>query len=424
MKKLLLITLFFLLIIPSVQAFWGYHNECVLKGDSWKCVRVKGYGVDECASDLDCNLFSISKIYRRTEDIYARIRNVYGQVKKTINVFGTEYIPNEQGRVYLQLLENQEPVNNALCLIDIFSPNLTQIFDDAAMTYLNGSEGLYYFDMKIPMEPGVYMLTAKCLYILDHTLNHAGDFRLTNGYVSGGSYEDTWEYDGASHSIDENLVDRLSATYYFYNVSVPYNISKLCIIWRGSWDDTGESVRIYLRNFETGSWDELPNRIYYYTTMVSNCVDNPTSYINDGEVRVRFWDTSLNWRGGTLSTDLLEVQAFYTRFGQIEIIRGGGEIHVRDIANQNVVEGMVSERLIHNHDYCLDNKTHVKELLIEKCFDSICYNTTQKIVEVCDYGCNVQIGECYPPPYKRLGIVIAIIAAIVIIVYLIRRFVW
>jgi len=374
---------------------------------------------------------------QKTDEKGHKYWECFTSLKKKIHVFGTEYFPLEDGRIYIQLLSKDQPVNNALCLIDLYYPDLTVWFDDAAMFYLNGSEGLYYFDVIIPDMPGVYMTTVKCFYIIDETYDYADNAVILHG-VETGSYMDTWKDDNQYHEVDEKLVAgggyALDFYYEFYNVSIPENYTGMTVYWIGRWDSPEEYVWFDVYDWCNDTWVELPNEASTNTPMVSNYIDvseyNVSCLVSDGTVRVRIHDT--NWDekevAGHFMTDYIDVQMHYASFGAIENIRGGGELHVRDTSIQTIllksVEDMITEKLIQNHDYCLDNKTHVKELLIEKCYFGECYNVTKRIVEVCDYGCNVQVGECYPPPYERLGIVIAIIAAIVIIVYLIRRFVW
>ena len=352
--------------------------------------------------------------------------------KKKIYVFGTEYVPFENGRIYIQLLSKDQPINNALCLIDLYYPDLTLWFDDAAMLYLNGSEGLYYFDIIIPDKVGVYMTTVKCFYIIDETYDYADNTVVIKGLESG-TFQDTWKDDNEYHDVREKQVGGYTLDFYyeFYNVSVPENYIGMTIYWIGRWNDPEEDVCMYIWDWCNSSWIKLKNCITTNTPMVSNYLD--TSIWNSsclvapsGTVRVKLNDTDPSEKSyfGNLMTDFIDVQMHYLSFGAIESIRGGGELHVSNPRIPSIISEMVEERLIHNHNYCINNTTLKKELLIEKCYFDECYNITRSEIIECKWGCNAEAGECYPPPYERMLVVIGIIALIIILVFLGRRFLW
>jgi len=469
------------------------------------------------------------------KDVKARVENVWKRVKKSIRFFGTEYQVNDTATIFLQLLENDQPVNHAECLLDLYYPDKTKMFEDVCMEYLEDSEGLYYFDMLTPNQTGIYMMNVKCLYLVNHTQDHADSFTLTSGSEVEGSYQNTWSEDGVFHSIRETSYfagDRLDFYYEFTDITLPDNATDMVIFWKGSWDATNEEVIISLWNWDSSSWDDLPNRIAYYTHMVSNTIEDFSPYIQGGKVRIRFRDTRGIVPSSTLRTDLLEVRLNYAIYGAIEIIRGGGELHVTNhlaeikeaiksvnetvkSTNQSLstmiitIEGNISDvhdtvenvkslLLAHNstvhiklnsihgdllsHNdtvidklyemqdnitsfydslaeslanvtnvtlnvsivledvpietwktflkmgtpplmpstryYCLDNTTLVKEVSFTFCEDKKCtdYNKTEYIK--CTYGCDPELNKCNPPPYMRLGIVIAVIVGMIIFTYI------
>lgn len=97
--------------------------------------------------------------------IDAKASQVLEKVKYSdmlMSFFGTEYTAGENATVWLQLLRNYQPVNNAVCFITIYQPNKTVLYDTSIMTFLNSSDGVYYFDLITPSITGIYIVTAKC----------------------------------------------------------------------------------------------------------------------------------------------------------------------------------------------------------------------------------------------------------------------
>jgi len=455
------------------------------------------------------------------------LEDVWKRVKKSIKFFGTEYQVNDTVTIFLQLLENDQPVNNAECLLDLYYPDKTKMFEDTCMEYLEGSEGLYYFELIAPNQTGIYMMNVKCLYLVNYTRDYADNFTLIEGDLIEGDYTDTWAEDRVYHTIQEVSPDDIDIIYEFYNVTLPDNATSMVIVWKGDWTDHEEEVYMYLWNWNTSNWDLLPNRIAWYTHMISNTIEDDyiKNYLQNETVRIRFTAPILTPTKSYLRTDLLELRLNYAIYGAIEIIRGGGELHVTshlvDIkdaiksANQSLstmiitIEGNISDvydavesvrnlLLIHNstvhiklnsihgdlllHNdtvidklyemqdnitsfydslaeslanvtnvtlnisivledvpietwktflkmgtpplmpsttyYCLDNTTLVKEISFTFCEDKKCtdYNKTEYIK--CNYGCDPELNKCNPPPYMRLGIVIAVIVGMIIFTYI------
>jgi len=255
-----------------------------------------------------------------------------------INVFGTEYSPGDEGRIFLQLLRDGEPVNNSLCLVDIYWPNKTVFIREAPMFYLEGSKGLYYFDFLAPEQEGIYMLTVQCFYIVEKTFDYADDVTITTGTHIWGSYQDTWQDDGRYYIVREAGLTSygIDVRFYFYNISVPENYTGMTIYWSGKWTSDEEELTVQAWDWCNDVWfDAFDNKVSIYTPTVSNflsvdkynvsCLVSPT-----GTVIVRFKDTNPTEKvkRGYFYTDYIDVQMNYLKMAQIEAIRGGGEIHV------------------------------------------------------------------------------------------------
>ena len=353
-----------------------------------------------------------------------------------IKIYGTDYYFYEDGKIFLQLLDKGQPINQAICLLDLFDPNKTKILDDALMPYLNDSDGLYYYEYKIPPVPGIYMLSAKCLYLVNYTRDYADDFTLTRGTVVEGTYEDTWNEDRVYHTVRESVYSVIPRRYIidiyyeFENVTLPDNATQMVILWKGEWTDTDNTLYMYLWNWDTSSWDLMPNRIAWYTNMISNTIENESisKYLRDGVVRVRFYRITTDQ--DELRTDLLEVQLHYAIYGSIEMMRGGGEVHVYDPSlialNKFQAEDFFFEKKIWNHDYCIDNTTLRKEIRIERCGiirgEEVCYNYTKYEDIICDFGCDPRNNRCNPRPFERIWVLVIFILLMILFIIISRKF--
>ncbi len=81
-----------------------------------------------------------------------------GVVPVTVIAVGaTEYTEGETARLTVQVKDaDGSPINNATSTITVFDPLGAKVVDDAAMTFLAGSNGLYRYNYTIPSTLGVY----------------------------------------------------------------------------------------------------------------------------------------------------------------------------------------------------------------------------------------------------------------------------
>ena len=118
-----------------------------------------------------CITFAYAQI--KPEPIDITNKDVKGDTEKILDVvtmpeiefFGTEYQVGDQGRVWLQILRNYQPVNNASCKLRVYYPNLTIMVNDSFMTRLQDSDAIYFYDVgTLPDVTGVYMTSATCTF--------------------------------------------------------------------------------------------------------------------------------------------------------------------------------------------------------------------------------------------------------------------
>lgn len=76
---------------------------------------------------------------------------------------GTEYFPNENGTVFVRLMDgNDRPINLATCNATVYYPNKTFFINNQPMTLLGS--GNYYRDFTLGNETGVYIVNFNCMF--------------------------------------------------------------------------------------------------------------------------------------------------------------------------------------------------------------------------------------------------------------------
>ena len=80
-----------------------------------------------------------------------------------VDLFGTDYSPNDNGTIFLQLLDDdRQAVSDvdATCYITSWYPDKSSYLNNVLMNYLE--DGLFYYDITIPSQLGVYMMSGSC----------------------------------------------------------------------------------------------------------------------------------------------------------------------------------------------------------------------------------------------------------------------
>jgi hypothetical protein len=118
-------------------------------------------------------------------------------------VHGTEYIPGDEGKMFLQFLDaNRAAVDDSECFLTLWYPNGTYFYNDTLMSHL--SEGIYYKNFMVPNVTGVYPASAKCYQPLDFAnleiKNYAVETWETNTWTGGTG---NWSTCGAAPGCQE-----------------------------------------------------------------------------------------------------------------------------------------------------------------------------------------------------------------------------
>jgi hypothetical protein len=102
---------------------------------------------------------AMSVVNTKVIDVYSKVRSA----DLKLDFFGTEYQAGASGTIWLQLLRNYQPINDASCYVTAYYPDKSIYLNRTLMSYLAGSDGLYYYDLTVPSVQGIYMLSALCL---------------------------------------------------------------------------------------------------------------------------------------------------------------------------------------------------------------------------------------------------------------------
>jgi hypothetical protein len=291
----------------------------------------------------------------------------------------------------------------------MYSPNNTVLYNDEIMDFLEN--GVYYYDFKVPSEEGVYIVTAECKSPTQRTQNLANNFTsYTPIYSQTGDYTYTWAFDGNNHYVESTLTN-LNISYFFASDTGGFGN----IDWYGG-TSSGGVFEILFLNCSSGNFQSLlsttipANQLLHFSKALSG------NFSCNGTLEINLRLASSGGRRANLWTDYMFFNLYNTS-GAIQEVRGGGEVHVSNLAK---FFDSFETSLLSNHDYCLDNTTLRKELTIQKCVDTLCYNITKFEDTVCNYGCDTERNECKSPPYITYAIFFGIVV-ILIILYMIFR---
>jgi len=231
-------------------------------------------------------------IEKRTEIIEKLLK---GFSKRNIEFHGTDYFPHENGKIFLQLLdENRSDVNNGWCWLDIYYPNSSIMIDDGSMVRL-GENGLYYYDILVPDDLGVYMLSAYCKYPTVQT--------VVNNYEN--------KSDDGTPDFNFTITD--SEIIYSNRYTIPCNASEIIggkFCYYGQWLDRRADVIFMIDLSPIGVLPYEPDEGWH-------CIDIPLNFLQSHAQVPTYW--GLECRGCrygylfTLFSDNYQSDSYYWR---------------------------------------------------------------------------------------------------------------
>jgi len=309
----------------------------------------------DTSTSLEKIYSDILKIQNQTSNTDANYQKLYDEIAKlkaqiyqnspSITVHGTEYTIGETGKVWVQVLDaNKTAVDNATCLVDIYTPCGSRLVEKEPMSFLE--DGVYYYNFIAPSEIGVYPSIVECYYISTTAINLASSGVVVTGTTISGDYISTHIFDENYWVVREASLggkQRIQTLMNFSNVSQPVLQSNLNIIWTGIWNSAPntDSISIYIMNFTSGNWVLLPNAIddtggSEMTIANSIATANATSIglVKNGIVSIMFNDTNGTDSSATLfKSDYVHIDVVAQFSPQYQQIIGSGEIHVSSPLN-------------------------------------------------------------------------------------------
>ncbi|MGD9380974.1 MAG: hypothetical protein PVI03_00865, partial [Candidatus Thorarchaeota archaeon] len=300
--------------------------------------------------------FSVDKT---AQNVYSRARMTYYNIPiGDVGVMGTEYEIDDRGTIFLQLKDTQGlPVNDGACYMDVYYPNQPNATHDALLTnaplvYLNGSDGLYYYDLNMPNVTGVYMISASCSYTFQQFWIYPSDSTTgSNRSVYIGAYTgntvvlnnpNDYLYTACTSGVGSGGMKYCQANYTWNISSFGINQSAITSIFYHYLGETSASADLNMSawNYTSGSWYELPNWMTFsglassgYPTGINDylgnsIVDSPLDFISSGgEIKLRL--TSVKLQNFDQYDNWLAL-AIQTESGVIIDVKGSGELHVED----------------------------------------------------------------------------------------------
>lgn len=265
--------------------------------------------------------------------------------KASMTVHGTEYLPGQNAKLWLQLLnESGDDLENAVCFIDIYSPSNEVYIEDATMSNLE-HDGIYYYDLIVPQARGVYPAIAKCFYDVSQTFEYADAFNLFTGTVNDKTYVETWALDGDEHKLDEALLNGQ------YRLNYTYDINNMCGLNVSEDLLTGISVRVnlkwkdrvinddivmYIYNYTGINWITLPNkivtpndRVTVTNTIDSNNLTRDGLVSPNGTLKLRFTDTQIaDTTKNRVENDWIRIACNQFANPEWTEVKGSSEMHI------------------------------------------------------------------------------------------------
>ena len=269
-----------------------------------------------------------------------------------LTLHGTEYSYGQTSKAWLQLTnasDTTQTIENGICFVDIYTPNQTEFVERAMMNNMN-HDGIYYYDIILPENPGVYPVIANCFYTATTTPNYATNLTMINGSIGSGTITNTYLADGTYYNSDETPPisgnpRRYESIMSFKNGSICSNIpasllNGISINWVGRWNSipTTDYMTIEIYNHTNASWTTLPNTITGVGTgskSVSNSLqfNNITSagYTNTtgSDLRLRFKDTNESDTSSSgFDFDYLSVDCLTYSNPNWQQVAGSSEFHL------------------------------------------------------------------------------------------------
>ncbi len=276
-------------------------------------------------------------------DFVDTVNYVNKVLEAKMEVHGTEYLPGDNAKIWLQLQDEfGQAVNDGVCEVDIYTPGGGYFIEQGSMTNMY-HDGIYYYNFVAPLTNGVYPAIARCYFSGTQDFETADNFTLTTGTQTN-TYINTQVLDLSYHELKEGNAGgqkRLNVTYTFNNMC-GINTSQdlltgVTFTINAQWDSIiNDNIEIYYYNYNTSNWTLLPNKIISPNlgTIVTNTINlnNLTTYgiVNSsGSSQIRLLDTNIIDSGTSiLNVDYLSIGCNRYTDPQWQEVKGSSEAHI------------------------------------------------------------------------------------------------
>lgn len=266
---------------------------------------------------------------------------------------GTEYTSGRDliSKVWLQVLSsNNTPITNAVCYLDVYTPNQASYITSALMTNTNVS-GIFYYDFPVPVIPGVYSSVAVCYYLASpgQTSNYVESYSVIIGSWDSGTIENTYTTDGNFMRFKETTVNPVR------NISIELNITNgtLCkniapellsgvsFLLTGRFDSVpNDVITMQVWNYSSSGWLNLSNvltegagfKSVSNSFVFNNITQAGLVTASGSTIRTRFIDTKLaDTATSNLDIDKWVMTCDTFTSPEWQQVKGSSEVHVTSI---------------------------------------------------------------------------------------------
>jgi len=279
----------------------------------------------------------------------------------SMDVHGTEYQKGDDAKAFLQLLDDERQIiSNATCYTTIYYPNTSVFKDEVMMSYLDN--GLYFYDLVIPDQEGVYMISAACSIESNVNLTTGDNFECGDFDCNSSLWLADWEHTANTEiRDDENPRDtyhmRLNknndaqrgfdnsncTTGYinFWAKSQAQSSPETCDI--NYWNGTDYNT---IHSFSQGNQDDNTYRFYSFEICNAYGISANSSLMIENGDSDKCWIDDI---------EIYSTIVFNTT--QFIWVRGSGEMHVSDHFTDLNVSATIDNQLASNYIWNNTNRS-------------------------------------------------------------------
>jgi len=331
---------------------YSAHNKDFVVFNNWLNVRGDTLTTESPSFLRGGGEIHVSNAALVMVNYFDTIIGIVNETTYEANVQGTYYSVGDNGRIFLQLTENKQPINGEFCQVSIQYPNsvkgsLNYYIEDAFMSGTD-VDGMYYLDTVAPDQEGVYIINAECYTGANTFRINATSDNLIEGSVTSGTLTDSYTSDDIYYELLEQNNGGNNRSYvheFIFDGSSLPNVTNLTqtvgvIVIEGQLtpqDD--ETIKVLGYNWSGASWVELSNQWYSQTSGIDTIsslipgsgVAGGTFKNASGHIRIKLQDTHQVTDTSTSTIKIDRIILGQTeKISETVTVAGGGEWNIRD----------------------------------------------------------------------------------------------